>query len=1678
MINKKAFTLVEMIVAMTILVILTTIWFLSVRWWTASARDSVRIDDVNKITTAIDLYHVDRWGYPEPTDAVDITHSWATVWTQWWFWRDTIRQVGRIFWELQDPWYEIDYTYSVTNSRKEYQLSYVLEDPIDNLTSAADISYPGLIPSTYASGDFSPLEFNPIIWLDALDVDGDDDITDNPSNNANLTAWINKSTAGTANNPTLTHWNLKYSTNWFDGSYPWVFIANNRWLRLNNSAITSGDIFYVVQNNDPFNSTDKKGIWLQATTWSYLIGYYDKHRNSLSINGSPDHASNNPATKSNRTDAFIYWYHTDNTNYSFRDTGNVVSQWAANSISWREWAFNRAWASNQAADFVVSEILIFSSSLSASEKEKVEWYLAHKWGQDSVLPANHPYKNTPPEWWTPPPIPDSTPDAFSFNAITNASLSTSYLSNSITISGVNTSIPISVVDGEYSINSGSVFTTATWSVNSGDVITLRQTSANTDNTETIATVTIWGLSEDFSVTTLVADTTPDPFSFSTMLDADVNTSYVSPHITVTSVNSWTPISISGWDSQYKIHTFEPYDVTWSGSATASSTNSWNNAIDAFDNNLLNGWGSTNSTPSWLQYDLGSGASDIVNRYTLYRSSSQPWDWWATESPKDWRFEWSNNGSTWTLLDTQSNQYIYEDQAKKHYTFSNTTSYRYYRLYITDSNASDGTHWVNITEMELLNDGINSYTSASGTVNSGESVTIMMTSSSNAASTETSTLTIWGISEDFEMVTFAPDSTPDHFSFSDISNATLNTLYTSNNIVVSGINTWSTISISGDGQYSVNGWSYTTSAATVYNGDTVNIRQTSGSADNIITSSSLDIWGITRVYNVSTPNSWADTTPDPFTFLDITDANLATEYNSIDIIISWINDDTPISISWWQYDINGSKSYTSATWTVSNGDIISLRATSSPVPWNTIDARLTIWGVFDEFNITTVPPDDIPDDYTLWYVTDALLDRTYNSAPIVVSGINVGTSIDVTHGGWKYSVNGWPWQNWAGTVYNWDVVVMHLRSLISGNRNVWSELNIWWIIRRFDITTLLDDDPVPDDFTFNDVIDANLNTLYTDSITVSGINTGTSITIADGWEYSINGWTYTIAPWTVYNWDVVTVRLTSSDTMLDSVNSNVTIWWKSDIYTVTTIADEPELASVVARETSNVYVTWNFNGLFSHGVSSLTWDHYVFVTPSIITTDTSDTNFLNIINDKKFVYTGYHNYPATYTAVDQNLTQTWWFDQYRISGPIIFEWNKQDLTAYSGIKQIDNGVRSTYRTTELYRQSAKYLDNYWTSYVEDILWNIIWINPIKPYYCSDILDKQFTENIASYATITATQNTLFWDISGTWWIANGIKSTESNLDNEYHSDAINAFIDFQWDEDQPVWFIRIYNRTECCSSRLSWATISLYNSTNALLYTHTLWDTTNDYVVDLDLEWIWQLHEDVRRVTIRSQWPDSYLNLREVEVYAWWRTLDGLYLVDSDGVWWQKPYEVYCDMNTDGWGWTKIWDNHVLNWDFSGWNHALGYPANEASWIDNNAVVLINNPSWNPYAIRQRSFWVANSDIDYDIIFSDLLSFQPDTEIRLSAWVADAWDEWDSNDGWKWYIFKNRLTYKDGSFIENGERVTLDTQNFAWKTWKLQMVRIPITKEVESFIWQVWNGTETSGARDFYFADLQAEIYYK
>lgn len=93
----------------------------------------------------------------------------------------------------------------------------------------------------------------------------------------------------------------------------------------------------------------------------------------------------------------------------------------------------------------------------------------------------------------------------SFAAVTGATVSTSYESNTVTVTLTelcSSTAPISVSGGEYKINSGS-YTSSSGVVSTGNTVTVRQTSSGSNYTKTTATITIGGGSHGYEVTTIL-----------------------------------------------------------------------------------------------------------------------------------------------------------------------------------------------------------------------------------------------------------------------------------------------------------------------------------------------------------------------------------------------------------------------------------------------------------------------------------------------------------------------------------------------------------------------------------------------------------------------------------------------------------------------------------------------------------------------------------------------------------------------------------------------------------------------------------------------------------------------------------------------------------------------------------------------------------------------------------------------------------------------------------------------------------------------------------------------------------------------------------------------------------------------------------------------------------------------
>ncbi len=138
---------------------------------------------------------------------------------------------------------------------------------------------------------------------------------------------------------------------------------------------------------------------------------------------------------------------------------------------------------------------------------------------------------------------DTTPEAFSFSAVTDAALGATVSSNTVTITGLNSPAPVSITGGDYAIGSGTA-TNLGGTITNGQTLTLSVTTAATFSTATTATVTVGGVTADFVVTTLAQDTTPDVFSFTAQTDVELNTVTTSSAATISGINA-AAISIAG-----------------------------------------------------------------------------------------------------------------------------------------------------------------------------------------------------------------------------------------------------------------------------------------------------------------------------------------------------------------------------------------------------------------------------------------------------------------------------------------------------------------------------------------------------------------------------------------------------------------------------------------------------------------------------------------------------------------------------------------------------------------------------------------------------------------------------------------------------------------------------------------------------------------------------------------------------------------------------------------------------------------------------------------------------------------------------------------------------------------------------------------------------------------------------
>jgi hypothetical protein len=142
---------------------------------------------------------------------------------------------------------------------------------------------------------------------------------------------------------------------------------------------------------------------------------------------------------------------------------------------------------------------------------------------------------------------------------------------------------------------------------------------------------------------------------------------------------------AGSRNSVRLAKFQLWSLDTPPEVTASEENgSEESAAKAFDGQIDTKWfNAFKASTGWLQYQFGGGAAWRVSQYSLTAANDGP-----GRDPKDWQFQASNDGYTWTNLDTRTDEKFTSRLQTKSYFFANTAAYRFYRLNIITNHGEE------------------------------------------------------------------------------------------------------------------------------------------------------------------------------------------------------------------------------------------------------------------------------------------------------------------------------------------------------------------------------------------------------------------------------------------------------------------------------------------------------------------------------------------------------------------------------------------------------------------------------------------------------------------------------------------------------------------------------------------------------------------------------------------------------------------------------------------------------------------------------------------------------------------------------------------------------------------------------------------------------------------------------
>jgi len=235
--QKKAFTLIEVITVVIIIVILRTISIVNYSESLPDVRDTQRKADIWNLKSSLKTYYQQRNTYPFPWDYFNLTNGSTWVVLQWKMNKNVVLPTLENI--PTDPENTVNYLYSITKNKQDFQIAWTLENT-DNPKAILEWSYKtvskNILPSLIIAHN----------WVSGSSVD----ISDvNNRKKFILNSW---------------KYNLAYDFEW-------------TWLPYSDSSITDLNFLFndswidFWQNSDYKNCTEIYEAWKSVWNGEYQI---------------------------------------------------------------------------------------------------------------------------------------------------------------------------------------------------------------------------------------------------------------------------------------------------------------------------------------------------------------------------------------------------------------------------------------------------------------------------------------------------------------------------------------------------------------------------------------------------------------------------------------------------------------------------------------------------------------------------------------------------------------------------------------------------------------------------------------------------------------------------------------------------------------------------------------------------------------------------------------------------------------------------------------------------------------------------------------------------------------------------------------------------------------------------------------------------------------------------------------------------------------------------------------------------------------------------------------------------------------------------------------------------------------------------------------------------------------